>query len=67
MHTEAITPNLISVLIATEFSLEELQAATDSFKTMIGEGAFGTVCLGHITNLATSVAVKVVNEVKSLL
>ena len=66
MHREALI--YISVLIATEFSLEELEGATESFKTVIGEGAFGTVFLGHnIRNSATSVAVKVLNEVGELI
>ena len=55
---------ILYVLLATQFSLEELEGATDSFKTVIGEGAFGTVFLGqNIRNSATSVAVKVLNEV----
>jgi serine/threonine protein kinase len=51
-------------LVATHFSFEELTTATDSFRRVHGEGAFGTVYLGqNIRNSATSVAVKMLNEV----
>ena len=47
-----------------EFSLEELQNATSTFTTVIGEGALGSVSLGTtIRNSGTSVAVKVLNDV----
>ena len=54
----------MSLYVATHFSFEELKTATDSFKNVLGEGAFGTVYLGHnIRQSATSIAVKMLNEV----
>ena len=45
----------------TQFSYEELETA---IHPVIGDGAFGTVYLGHnIRHSATSVAIKVLNEV----
>ena len=56
--------NNIHSFLATHFSLEELESATQLFTTVLGEGAYGTVYLGHnIRNSATPVAVKVLNEV----
>lgn len=53
-----------SISLATQFSFEELNIATDSFKTILGEGAYGKIYMGwNIQNSATCVAVKMLNEV----
>ena len=62
-HSETLCIGII-IHIAMEFSLEELERATSSFSSLIGEGGFGKVYLGtNIRHSGTSVAVKLLNEV----
>ena len=50
------------------FSYEELVCSTDTFTTLIGEGAFGSVYLGKdLRGLGTRAAVKVLTKVRDFL
>lgn len=47
-----------------QFSVEELNAATDNWSTMLGEGAYGAVFLGRdLLGVGTMCAVKKLNKV----